>query len=134
MGFNLPMVNECFAHCRLFLLTSYLFHVLLLWFVFVLAPYVLLLRLIFSSHTSMPGPRVLSSCFFKNFCGLPALVVVPSFSHSLAPTHSSHASDFSCIACHASPAFIILFPLRVLLFLIALFFCLLSRRLYNRLP
>ena len=47
MGFNLPMVNECFAHCRLFLLTSYLFHVLLLWFVFVLAPYVLLLRLIF---------------------------------------------------------------------------------------
>ena len=61
--------------------------------------------------------------FFLVFCfGLPALVVVPSFSHSLAPTHSSHAADFSCIASHASSAFIILFPPHVLLFLIALFF------------
>ena len=40
---------------------------LLFWFLLVLASYVVLLRLIFSFHISLPGPGFLLSCFFPVF-------------------------------------------------------------------
>ena len=64
---------------------------LLFWFLLVLASYVVLLRLIFSFHISLPGPGFLLSCFFPVFFGLPVLVVDPSFFQ-----FSCFYSFFSC--------------------------------------